>query len=71
MFLKNFNVGCFLNFIFMQELLEHRRIKDAKANPKSDSNENDREREWNSPAPSVELIARHLAEREDCKIGQE
>jgi hypothetical protein len=33
MFLKNLNDGRFLDFLFMQELLEHRRLKDAKANP--------------------------------------
>src|ERR1019366_7999563 len=46
----------------------NRRLKDAKANPQADANENDRESERNSPAPSGELIARPCAETKDRKV---
>jgi hypothetical protein len=41
---------------------------DAQANPEADAHENDRERKWNTPAPSNELIARPSAHRQDRKI---
>src|ERR1700730_9774212 len=68
--LDDLDDGGSLGFLLIQELLEHRRLKDAKANPQADTHENDREREWNTPAPNGELIARPCAEGQDRKVRQ-
>ena len=41
MFLENFDDGGRLDSVRLQELLEHRGLEDAKANPQADTNEND------------------------------
>src|SRR5207244_943143 len=55
----------------VQELPEHRCLKDAEPNPQTDPNENDGKRERDPPAPGSKLIARPSAERQYRKIGQE
>jgi len=60
-----------LDLVIVKERLEHRRLENAEADPQADTDQNDRQREGNAPAPDGELIARQLAEGEHREIGQE
>jgi hypothetical protein len=52
----------------VQEALEHRRLRDAEADPQADADEYNRQRERNTPAPGDELVARPGAEGEDRQV---
>jgi len=59
------------DLVVVQELLKHRGLENAEANPQADADENDREREGDAPAPHQELVARHpRAEDQHRKIRQ-
>ena len=71
LFLDDFEDRGLLDLVAVQELLEHRRLQDAEANPQADADQDDRKRERNAPAPDHELVARPGAEGEDRQVRQE
>jgi hypothetical protein len=60
-----------LNLVVVQKRLEHRRFENAEADPQANADQNDRQREGNTPAPDGELIAGQLAEGEHREIRKE
>ncbi len=61
----------FLDLVGVQETLEHRSLENAEADPQADGDQNDRQRERNTPAPNEELVARQGAEGEYREVRQE
>ena len=70
-FLMTSTMGAFSILSSLSSCLEHRRLQNAETDPQAEADQNDREREWNAPAPDEELIARLVAEGEDREVGQE
>src|SRR6516164_7388933 len=70
LFPADFEDGRLLDLVVSQDLLENGCLQNAEADPQTDAHQNDGERKRNSPAPGVELVARHLAECENGKVGQ-
>src|SRR5215813_11454671 len=71
LFSEDLNNRGFLDFVLVQELLEHGSFKNAETNPQANPNQYDRERERNSPAPGGELIPRQSAERQNRQVREE
>src|SRR5262249_28981958 len=61
----------FLDLVVPHDLLEHRRLEDAKPDPQAHADEDDRDREGNAPAPGVELVTGQLAEGKHSEVGEE
>src|SRR6266704_3693574 len=59
-----------LDLVIVQKRLEHGRLENAEADPQADTDQNDRQREGNAPAPGRELIAGQLAEGEYREIRE-
>src|SRR6185437_4001857 len=69
--LDDFEDRGFLDLVGIQQLLEYGRLEDAEADPKADTDKNDRKPERKPPAPDGELIARPGAEPQDRQVRQE
>src|SRR5215472_11188593 len=71
LFLKHLDNRSLLDFVLVQQLLEHGCLKNAETNPQANPNQYDRERERNSPAPGGKLIPRQSAERQNRQVREE
>ena len=69
-FLMTSTIGAFLDPVVAQQLAEHRCLEDAEPNPQANSNQDDRQRERDTPAPGGELIAGPSAEGQYHKVRE-
>jgi hypothetical protein len=69
--LDDFEDRRLLDAVGFEKLLKHRSLENAEADPQAHSDQNDRERERDTPAPDHELIAGPGAEYEHRHVRQE
>ncbi len=67
----DFQDRCALDFALSEELNEDRRLENAESDIEPDPDEEKAEKERYPPAPGEELLAGHLAKREDSEVGEE